>query len=491
MRVNAPVQAGEILAGKYQVERVLGVGGMGVVVAARHIQLGERVALKFLHPSACLDEQMVARFLREARAVVKIRNEHVARVLDVGTLANGSPYIVMEYLEGQDLDHLLLARGHLPISEVVDYVLQSCEALAEAHTAQIIHRDLKPSNLFLTHRSDGSTQIRVLDFGISKMGGPSEGGSHPSLTATSAIMGSPMYMSPEQIRSSKYIDARTDIWSLGVILFELIAGRPVYNAENSAALLAMIMMDPAPPLRSVVPEVPEALERVVMRCLEKNVDQRFANVAELAIALEPFAPPGARLSVERVVGTMRSAGIQVALLGKELAAATRVVEDTRSQGIPVDGASVQRTGSALEGNGTKAAWEREARPSWVNPWAPRLAVAFLGLLLLGGAGVGSLWWMFREPSLSQGTVVAGSASSPSIVALPQVVTGVPEALSSSQVSVSASASSSAAPTALPLASAFPKKSPTPRSPTPVPPDAPKPARAPAPAQRPGLFDYAD
>jgi serine/threonine-protein kinase len=187
---------GEVLAGKYMVDQVLGQGGMGVVVAGRHVQLGNRVAIKFLLPGAAQHPEATARFLREARAAVQIQSEHVARVSDVGTLDNGAPYMVMEFLNGSDLGQVLAARGApFAIEEGVSYLLQACEAIAEAHALGIVHRDLKPANLFLTQRADGSALVKVLDFGISKVMAGHD--ADASITATATVMGSPAYMSPE------------------------------------------------------------------------------------------------------------------------------------------------------------------------------------------------------------------------------------------------------------------------------------------------------
>ena len=293
------LEPGVVLAGKYRVERVLGQGGMGVVLAAHHLQLGQRVALKFLLPEVCTSGEAVARFLREARAAVQIESEHVARVVDVGTLEGGSPYMVMEYLEGSDLGDVLQKRGPMPLQLAVSYVLEAMEAVAEAHALGMVHRDLKPSNLFLARRRDGSFIVKVLDFGISKATQDSQGPS-ASMTSTTAVMGSPLYMSPEQVRSSKDVDARADIWSLGVILHELLSGRTPFHGETMTAVLAMIAADPPPPLRSVRPDLSPAIEAVVLRCLNKDRNQRFQNVAELAYALAPFAGPEAQGPVDRI-----------------------------------------------------------------------------------------------------------------------------------------------------------------------------------------------
>ena len=220
-----PPQEGDVLAGKFRIERVLGVGGMGMVVSAMHLHLDERVAIKFLLPEALSNPEAVARFSREARAAVKIKSEHVARVIDVATLENGAPYMVMELLRGRDLSQMLQEEGALPAALAVQYVLQACEALAEAHAMGMVHRDLKPANLFLTARADGSPCVKVLDFGISKVTNMSGSGPDMGMTRTQVMMGSPLYMSPEQMASARDVDQRSDIWAVGtVLLFEKIFG---------------------------------------------------------------------------------------------------------------------------------------------------------------------------------------------------------------------------------------------------------------------------
>jgi serine/threonine-protein kinase len=292
---------GDVIARKYVVEEVIGTGGMGGVVAARHKQLGERVAVKVLLPKALKDAEAIGRFVREARTQIRIKNEHVVRVLDIDQLDSGAPYILMEYLEGRDLARMLRAEGRLPIPRAIDYVLQACVAIAEAHMLGIVHRDLKPSNLFVTQRSDGTPLVKVLDFGISKaleadLAEPRSA----ELTDTQAVFGSPAYMSPEQIRSAKNVDYRTDIWSLGVILFESVTGHPPFKAETVSGLLAAIAADPPLSLRDLREEAPPALEEVVARCLTKDVSRRFSTVAELAASLAPLASPESRVYVDRV-----------------------------------------------------------------------------------------------------------------------------------------------------------------------------------------------
>ena len=288
---------GELVAGRYAVEDIIGRGGMAVILGARHVELGQRVAIKLLRADTPQRAEVYARFLREARACAQMRSEHVVRVFDVGHLTSGQPFMVMEHLTGGDLGRLVQAGGSLPVEDAASYVLQACEAVAEAHAMGIVHRDLKPSNLFLAERADGSPIVKLLDFGISKVTA-AEGF---ELTATDATVGSPLFMSPEQIRGSKAVDHRTDIWSLGVVLYELLAGRPPFGAPSLSALAVVIATEAPTSLREHRSGVPEALNALMMKCLEKLPEQRFQTVAELARALAPFAPKDAARLVERIV----------------------------------------------------------------------------------------------------------------------------------------------------------------------------------------------
>jgi serine/threonine-protein kinase len=292
------VQPGDLLAGKYRVQAILGQGAMGVVVAALHEHLNQKVALKFLLPDALKSEDAVARFTREARAMVKIQSEHIARVIDVGALEDGAPYTVMEFLQGRDLCAVLEESGPLDTELAVDYVLQACEAIAEAHAAGIIHRDLKPANLFLTTRTDGSSLVKVLDFGIAKsLDDLSMNGAQ---TNAGTLLGSPYYMSPEQMRSSHNVDRRSDIWALGVILFELLTGRPVFISDTMPGLCGAILSDTPTPLRELRSSAPEGLEAAILRCLERDLNDRFQNVAQFARAIFPYAKKSSRVSVDRI-----------------------------------------------------------------------------------------------------------------------------------------------------------------------------------------------
>jgi serine/threonine-protein kinase len=300
----SPVNVGEVIGGKYRVERVLGIGGMGVVVAAIHLQLDQRVALKFLRAEARDNDEVVERFTREARAAAKISSEHVGRVMDVGRLDSGELFMVMEYLEGRDLSNVLLVEGRLSIPRAVEYVLQACEAIAEAHVHGIVHRDLKPANLFLAKRVDGTQIIKVLDFGISKITqarAEDAAVTDPSLTNPTAVMGSPLYMSPEQMHSSVRVDARSDVWALGVILYEMVSGSTPFEAESIPLIHAAILHNAPPPLKERgVSNAPARFEAILQKCLEKDAARRYQDVGELVNALAPLSPRQGRISVEKL-----------------------------------------------------------------------------------------------------------------------------------------------------------------------------------------------
>jgi len=297
------VKPGDLLGGKFKVERVLGAGGMGLVVAARHAELGQRVAVKLMLKEALADPTAAERFSREARAAVQLQSVHTARVLDVGKLNNGEPYMVMEYLEGQDLDAVLRQSGPLAPAVAVEYVLQACEAIGEAHALGMIHRDIKPKNLYLAQRVDGRPLVKVLDFGLAKtLGGMGD----VSLTATTAVFGSPQYMSPEQMRSARDADARSDIWSIGVCLYELVTGRVPFDGAGLAEICATVLKDPLePPSRWAIGLDP-GLDAVIVKCLAKDPADRFQTVADLAFALEPHAVQAAG-AASRILHVMQTA----------------------------------------------------------------------------------------------------------------------------------------------------------------------------------------
>jgi len=397
---GVPVAEGTMLADKYRVERVLGRGGMGVVVAAMHVELDQRVALKFLLPEAMESMEVVERFAREARAAVKIESEHVARVIDVGKLENGLPYMVMEYLNGRDLAAELEAHGQLTVENTLDYVLQACEAIAEAHALGIIHRDLKPANLFVITRPDGTTSIKVLDFGISKVSLTGTSPAEMSLTQTAAIMGSPTYMSPEQMRASRDVDPRADIWALGVIMYELLTGQPPFVGATMPELCASILKEPPEPIRGARPDVPAPLEAAILRCLEKKPAARFANVAELTRALVDYAPKRSRISAERSARILRGAGVVTASLPPLISRAP----EPKASPIAVSTA-------------TAGAWSHaksNAEPSKAKPASRNVKWAIAGGMALAGVG-GFLVRQMRADTPVASTVLANPSAAASLV----------------------------------------------------------------------------
>jgi serine/threonine-protein kinase len=290
-----PALPGEVIAERYLVENILGRGGTGVVVSARHIALDKQVALKFLRTESRGERDGLLRFVREAQATARLESEHVVRVLDAELIDSQLAFIAMEYLKGRDLAQVLKEDGPLPIDVSIDYILQASEAIAEAHARDIIHRDIKPSNLFLTHLSDGTPFVKVLDFGLSKVGWAGI-----SLTSENRVLGSPHFMSPEQMRASYDVDARSDIWSLGAVLYTLLAGQNPFVGEFLMEVCAAVLSRELVNLRQVRPEVSPGLEAVVSRCLSLEPIERFQNVTSFAEALGPHAAERSRSLVGRI-----------------------------------------------------------------------------------------------------------------------------------------------------------------------------------------------
>ncbi len=290
---------GDTVRDKYRLTREVGSGGMGRIFAAEHVMLGSLVAMKFLHAHLASDPIAVERFAREARAAAMLRSPHVARILDVDALPSGELYIVMEYLEGTSLETVAQSGRGLPIADAVKFIVHACDALAEAHAHGIVHRDVKPANLFVTTTKAGDRVVKVLDFGLAKSALPDvfPGG-------VKVALGTPEYMSPEQVRGASVIDARTDIWSLGVTLYELLAGRRAFAGESPRAIFTRIDEGSFVPLRALRPEVSPELAAIVERCLSRDPGARFASVTELAAALEGRVD--ATASSERLSATMPS-----------------------------------------------------------------------------------------------------------------------------------------------------------------------------------------
>jgi serine/threonine protein kinase len=345
---GSPVQIGQIINGKYRIERQIGRGGMGIVLAATHLQLEHLVAIKVMRRDLVVDDKALDRLLMEARSAARIRSEHVARVLDVGTLdaglpGQGSPFIVMEYLEGENLADLLDREGALDVAQASSFLMQCCLALAEVHVAEMVHRDLKPGNLFIARLPDGSPTVKIVDFGISKHIGAAR---DHAATTSPQVLGSPFYMSPEQMRA-EVVDERSDIWGLGAILFEMLTGRPPFIGDTLPEVYSAVLNDAPPAVDSLRQGVPAGLDDVVQRCLEKDPAQRFCDVADLAEALAPYAGATAVQSVERItrILTNPDARARYSLLPSPGALA-RPVADGAISGSSISGSSI--SGSADE-----------------------------------------------------------------------------------------------------------------------------------------------
>jgi serine/threonine-protein kinase len=394
-------QPGDIIAGKYRIEGLLGRGGMGVVASATHLELDQKVAIKFLYRSALDHPEALARFLREARLAVRIRSEHVCKVLDVARREDGTPYMVMEHLEGMDLDVYLKRQTRLPLEEAAELLLQACEAIAEAHSLGIVHRDLKPSNLFLTRRPDGTACVKVLDFGVSKM--MAGAGAEAALTNTQSLMGTPLYMSPEQMQSSKHVDPRTDIWALGAILYELVTGGPPFIAATMPEIISQILSQRAPTVRAVVPTLNARADSVIERALEKDPSRRYQTVGDFATAVAELGPERLRSHAERAVRVQSGSGAS-------------------SENIPGAAASALAATHAR----TASSWGGQA-PHAGASGAKQVLIGF-GLAALVGAIGGAIFFVgsMKKPSVG-GESIAPSVTTTAIAMAPASATATPTA----------------------------------------------------------------
>jgi serine/threonine-protein kinase len=439
-----------------------------VLEAATHIELDQKVAINFLLPAALPNAQVVSRFTREARAAARIRGEHVARVIDVGSLDGGAPYIVMEYLEGKDLSALLTERGPLPITDTVSYVLQACEALAEAHNAGIVHRDIKPANLFLAATADRSHIIKVLDFGISKSMDQDPHSPSGSLTRTSAVLGSAFYLSPEQLISAKTVDQRADIWALGIVLYQLLSGQVPFDGDSMPEVVARILKNQPVPLRQLRPDVPEHLAAIVSHCLREAPHERFNSVLELAQALAPYGGEHARTSVDKIGrvlgGSAKSTGHSP--LASSLGIGARVPHDV-PQMSATNVASVITDPNANSGQ-LAPVGERTNMP-WVASSAPSqgsqrwIFAVGAGVMLLVGLAV-AVGLAFYVRSKNGGPIAASSVGA-SASAIPSLV---PVASTTAAATAEPSASTSSIASAVasaPVASAATTTPPKPTTPT--------------------------
>ncbi len=402
---------GETVGGRYVVERLVGKGGMGAVLAAADSESGGQVAVKVMVGEAVTNSDSSKRFLRELRAVWALDHPHVVKLLDYGTLADGAPYMVLELLDGRSLDQLITDHGPLPIDESVDYLIQACEGVAAAHALGIVHRDLKPGNLFRIAGSDGRPHVKVLDFGISKANRDLDPHTDAeSLTETNMLLGSPQYMSPEQVRSSKDVDARTDIWALGVVLYRLLTGRRPFEAKSVGEQFAMVINAQPHPLQTWRSDVPLDLERVILTCLAKSRVKRWQDVGQLAMALAPFGPAGSAERAIRCAAVLEHAGVASASFPGVLEPGddeTTSVDPRRSGAelaSHLDGDSTRLAGSSLSVKTAAPVILPQRRRSW--PWLAPTLVTLVTLVIALVAG--SYLLSSSSTEVTEGDTVAAS-----------------------------------------------------------------------------------
>jgi serine/threonine-protein kinase len=411
-RKDRRLAPGDVLGGKYRVERLVGEGGMGQVLAATHLGLGQEVAIKIMLAEKATESDSVERFLREARAAVMLKSSHVARVFDVATTDTGLPYIVMELLDGKDLVTILLESGALPYADAVDVLVQVCDAVAEAHSLGIIHRDLKPENFFLSRRRDGTPHVKVLDFGISKLGAESTTTKGRRLvTQENTVLGSPTYMSPEQVKNSKRVDERSDIWSLGVSLYELLTASEPFGADTIPEIFVNVLTTtPATP-DQVVAGIPPELSAIVMRCLEKEPSARFQNVGELANALARYGT-GKVTSVAPTWGEKERAPDSSSSLVSRLSVPTPppfqpMLIASSTTRMPQPATPPPMSISSRAPMGLSATIAEAPPPKSSRALGIGLSVAAAALLLVAGAG--TAWWKLHRAH----AITASAAATPS------------------------------------------------------------------------------
>jgi serine/threonine protein kinase len=400
---------GTTIDGKYRVDEIIGKGAMGVVVAATHVHLRERVALKFLSARAHAQaDDFHTRFRREAQVSAKLRNEHITRVLDVGMWRDKVPFMVMDLLVGDDLRRTLKQspEGRLPASIALDYIVQVCEGLAEAHSHGIVHRDLKPSNLFVTKKHDGTDLIKILDFGISKWSTQED--QLEELTQTGVVLGSPKYMAPEQLFGSATVDPRADVWSIGAIFFEMLVGRPPYDFPTLTRICAELATDrPPPSLRALVPELPPELEAVVLRCFARDRDHRIQNVADLAgDLLESIDAPFADQVRQKIAATLdpRGAGASMTTSSGSIAKGTsnyRSLSITGSSNPGVSSAAIRAAGEKIPSVPTASGVDALLASETAPPRRGKAIVVFAAIALLLGAC--ALFFVFSGARGSDGS----------------------------------------------------------------------------------------
>lgn len=459
-QASPPVGHGDIVGGKYRIEQLLGSGGMGHVVSAVHVQLDQRVAIKFMRDEHLNDGDAVKRFEREARAASRLKSMHAARVVDVGTLDSGSPYMVMELLEGVTLRALMKQRGRLECEEAAALIAHACEAIAEAHSLGLVHRDVKPTNLFITRTATGKPLLKVLDFGIVKAIDADATNEEATLTKTHVPVGSPKYMAPEQVTSSKTVDRRADVWGLGACLFEMTTGQAPFRADNLLELGAKIVHEPVAEVRNLRPDMDPELSAIIHRCLQKNPDHRYADAGELARALEDYV--GRPTSSPRMLSPLEMTTTPSA----PMVAATPV-------GFAPPPPALQRVDDTGGSRGTNVAWGETAgrRPT---PHYVAIGLAASGLVAVIGSVLVVLAVRGRNPTTTHATPASASVAIGEPA--PPITTPVPPPVAAPVPSPEPAPAAQPAVAAAPTV-ATPATAPSP-SPSPAPAPSPSPAAAP-------------
>ena len=402
-------RTGELLAGKYRLVRLLGRGGMGEVYEARHVVVGRRFAVKFLHAQPTLGSGAAARFLREAQAAGALESPHIAAVIDFDSATDGAPFMVMEYLEGQSLARVLRSEQRLPVPRVVGLLLQACAGLATAHAAGIVHRDLKPDNLFLVERPDGAELLKIVDFGIAKLVGE---GAAADVTQSGAVLGTPHYMAPEQARGERAVDHRVDIHALGLIAYELLCGKKPHPGDSYNAILAHILTEPVVSLGTLCPGLPKELIALIERAMAFDPAARYQSVSDLATDLARFAGEKVQLRGEAVdLSRGRQQGSQL---------------ETRAD----TSAAVEAPGTlqSAVGDVPMATTSSQARGAWWRLPAVAAAVAAV------------VWWLGSRPAAPASSATASA---------PEPARALPQASAESALPAASAPGSSAQPEAKP------------------------------------------